>query len=417
MVVHGPWRLATLLASPHRLGFFAAAVVLVLASLWWLAVQVDRSTGALGMASAVPATLTHAGVMVFGFMPLYFSGFLFTAGPKWLNVAPYEAPQLRAPVGLQAAGWALWLAGAHTHAGLALAGLAMALAGLAWMFGMFWRLIRASRAADRVHATVVGWAGVVGLLSLAAVGVSLALGRVDLALVWVRTGLWGFIVVTYVAVAHRMIPFFTSSALPMVDIWRPMWVLWLMLGAALFELLALWVDWAAPSPRAWPAWTVLVIAVEMVLGGVLLWLAVVWGLVQSMKIRLLAMLHLGFVWLGIALLYSAASQAIWLLTGQALLGLGALHALSMGFLGSLMLAMVTRVSCGHGGRSLVADDLVWAMFWALQVAVLLRLAAAVQGAPAWLTPMAALAWAVVVTAWALRYANWYGRPRTDGKPG
>ena len=415
--VHGPWRPATLLASPHRLGFFLAAMVLILASLWWLAVQVDRSTGALGLASAVPATLTHAVVMVFGFMPLYFSGFLFTAGPKWLNVPPYQAAQLRAPLGLLAAGWALWLLGAHVHAGLALGGLALALAGLTWMFGMFWRLIRASRAADRVHAKAVGWAGVVGLVSLAAVGVSLAMGRVDLALVWVRTGLWGFIVVTYVAVAHRMIPFFTSSALPMIEVWRPLWVLWLMLGIAGFDVLALWVDWAAPTQRAWPGWTLLVIAVETLTGAVLLWLAVVWGLVQSLKIRLLAMLHVGFFWLGMALLYSAASQAIWLLTGQALLGLGALHALSMGFLGSLMLAMVTRVSCGHGGRALEADDLVWRMFWALQITVLLRLAAAVQGAPAWLTPLAALAWVVVVSAWALRYVNWYGRPRLDGKPG
>ena len=45
------------------------------------------------------------------------------------------------------------------------------------------------------------------------------------------------------------------------------------------------------------------------------------------------------------------------------------------------------------------------------------LIAAVQGAPVALTPLAALAWAAVVTAWALRYGNWYGRPRADGKPG
>jgi uncharacterized protein involved in response to NO len=162
---------------------------------------------------------------------------------------------------------------------------------------------------------------------------------------------------------------------------------------------------------------VFVIVVESVAGAVLLWLAVVWGLAQSLKIRLLAMLHVGFVWFGVALLYSAASQAIWLLTGQAVLGLGALHALSMGFLGSLMLAMVTRVSCGHSGRALVADDLVWGLFWALQVAVGLRLIAAVQGAPGWLTTLAAASWAAVVVVWALRYARWYGRPRIDGKPG
>ncbi|MFD1709385.1 NnrS family protein [Ottowia sp. GY511] len=415
--VHGPWRPSTLLASPHRLGFFLAALVLVVASLWWLAVQVDRATGALGIVSAVPSTLTHATVMVFGFMPLYFSGFLFTAGPKWLNVQPYETIQLRVPLLLQAVGWVLWLCGAHAHAVLALAGLAMAVAGLAWMVGMFWRLIRASRAPDQVHGRTVGVAGVVGALSLAAVAICVWLGRVDLALVWVRTGLWGFIVVTYVAVAHRMIPFFTSSVLPMIEVWRPLWVLRLMLGVAAFEVTAVWVDTLAPAPHAWPLWTGVVIVFELVTGAVLLWLAVVWGLVQSLKIRLLAMLHVGFVWFGLALVYSALSQLVWLLTGEALLGLGAVHALSMGFLGSLMLAMVTRVSCGHGGRALTADDLVWVLFWALQVTVLLRLAAAVQGAPTWLTPLAALAWAGVVTAWALRYANWYGRPRTDGRPG
>ena len=157
--------------------------------------------------------------------------------------------------------------------------------------------------------------------------------------------------------------------------------------------------------------------VETVAGGVLLWLAVVWGLVQSLKIRLLAMLHVGFVWFGLALLYSALSQGGWLVTGRPVLGLGALHALSMGFLGSIMIAMVTRVSCGHSGRALVADNLVWGLFGALQAVVGIRLVAAVEGMPAWLTLLAALGWATVVTIWGLRYSNWYGRPRIDGKPG
>ena len=30
---------------------------------------------------------------------------------------------------------------------------------------------------------------------------------------------------------------------------------------------------------------------------------------------------------------------------------------------------------------------------------------------------AALAWAVACTGWALRYGNWLGRPRVDGRPG
>lgn len=415
--VTGPWQLRMLLAAPHRLGFFLAMGVLVAASVWWLLVQSDRVSGGLGLGYALSPTLGHAAVMVFGFMPLFFSGFLFTAGPNWLRVQPLPAARLLGPLLLQAGGWLVWLAGVHLNAWLALAGLVLACAGLGWMVALFWQLIGASGAQDRVHAKAVGIGGLVGVACLAGTALAVLAGHDMLALLWVRTALWGFIVVTYVSVAHRMIPFFTSNVLPMIEIWRPFWVLWLMLGVAAFEVLALWVDYAAPSDSAWPAWTVLVIVVELAAGGVLLWLALVWGLVQSLKIRLLAMLHVGFAWLGVALVVSAASQALWLATGKPVLGLGALHALSMGFLGSIMIAMVTRVSCGHSGRALVADNVVWALFWALQVAVGVRLVAAVQGMPLAWTALAALLWTVVVTAWALRYAHWYGRPRIDGKAG
>lgn len=392
-------------------------LILVAASLWWLSVQIDRVSGALGLASTVPPTLTHAAVMVLGFMPLFFSGFLFTAGPNWLRVAPPTAGYLLWPLGLQTVGWLLWLTGAHTKVELALLGLLLALAGLAWMFQIYWRLVRQSTVEDRIHAKAVGWGGVVGVACLAGVTLAQVLGQVDWALVLVRTALWGFIVVVFVAVAHRMIPFFTSGVLPLIEIWRPFWVLWLMLGVAAWEVLAVWVDFVAPSNRAWPAWTLLCTVVETIAGGVLLWLAVVWGLVQSLKIRLLAMLHVGFVWFGVALLYSALSQGLWLATDRPVLGLGALHALSMGFLGSIMIAMVTRVSCGHSGRALVADNLVWGLFGALQAVVGIRLLAAVDGMPAWLTLLAAFGWAAVVIIWGLRYGNWYGRPRIDGKPG
>jgi uncharacterized protein involved in response to NO len=219
-----------------------------------------------------------------------------------------------------------------------------------------------------------------------------------------------------------MIPFFTSSAVPMHDAWRPFWVLWLLLGAVALEVLAVWMpmaldlftDTSSHAPRAWMLGLGLM---ELAAGSVILWLAFVWGLVQSLSIRLLAMLHLGFLWLGLSFVLAGASQLLGLRLGTPVLGLGALHALTMGCLGSLMLAMVTRVSCGHSGRTLVADNTVWALFWLLQLAVVLRIAAAMQQAPAWLVMAAALLWATVMAVWGLRLLGWYGRPRTDGRPG
>jgi len=409
------WHWAWLLQAPHRLAFSLAMLVLIGAALWWVLVQWDRFTGQLGLHYAVSPTLTHGAVMSLGFLPLFFAGFLFTAGPKWLAVEAPSAQQLLPSLLAQAAGWWLWLAGAHLHAGLAMAGLALAGLGLLLMVLRFWRLLLSSTVPDRLHATVVAVAGVIGLLSLLGLLVAVLADRLDLGGALVRSGLWGFVVVTYVAVAHRMIPFFTSSAVPMIEVWRPFWVLWALLTMVFFEFLAVWAEWAG-----WPAgreWMLARGLFELAAGSVILWLAFAWGLVQSLKIRLLAMLHLGFVWLGLSFVLAGLSQLLGLRTGMPLLGLGALHAMTMGFLGSLLLAMVTRVSCGHSGRTLVADSLIWGLFWCLQLAVVLRIVAVLLPEPTAVTALAALLWAGVCAAWGVRLLGWYGRPRVDGRPG
>ena len=412
------WRWRHLVLAPHRLGFFLAMGVLVSAGLWWALVLVDRSLWPLGFSWAVSPTLLHGSVMVFGFIPLFFAGFLFTAGPRWLGVQPLAADALVRPLVMQTAGWLIWLAGGHLHLWLSVAGLLLALAGLGQMVLKFDRLVKASKSEDRLHATAILWAARVGCLSLAGSALALALNAHDLAIAFVLTGLWGFVVVTYVTVAHRMIPFFTSSAVPMVSTWRPFWVLWALLGAAIFQVVAVWVEWRSlPGGLLGQVWTVMRGLVELTAGGVVIWLAVAWGLVQSLKIRLLAMLHIGFVWLGLALLLSGATQWIGLVAGQPVLSLGALHALTMGCLGSLMLAMVTRVSCGHSGRALVADNFVWGLFWLLQLATVLRIAGAVQVVPGGVIAAAALLWAGVMLLWGWRHMGWYGRLRIDGKPG
>ncbi len=412
------WRFATLGWAPHRLGFFLAMVVLAASGLWWAFVQWGRVLPALAPPAALPPFIAHAAVMTFGFIPLFFAGFLFTAGPKWLGVEPWPVPVLRAPLLLQAAGWIAWLAGALWLPALAWAGCAAAALGLAWMTALFWRLVRRSRAEDQMHARLVGAACVLGCVCLAAVGASVAAGQWAGARAWVLTGLWGFVVVVYVAVAHRMIPFFTTSALPGMQAWRPSWVLGLMVGAALFEAAAAWVEGLALPPGTAVAWAFARGVLELAAGGVLLWLACAWGLVQSLKNRLLAMLHLGFSWLGIAFVLGGAAQCWGGWLGTPVLGLGMLHALSMGCLASLMLAMVSRVSCGHGGRPLVADRTLWLLFCTLQAAVVVRLgAAAVPAGAAWLLPLAALLWAATMAVWGGRLGNWYGRPRADGRPG
>ena len=411
---HGGWRLARLWWAPHRLAFAMAALLLVLSALWWLGVQLARAGALAGWPQAFDPGLLHGTLMTYGFMPLFFAGFLFTAGPKWLDMPAPTARKITPAVLLQGLGWLLWLGAAVGGVPLALAGAGTAGLGLAWSATLFGRLLWRSPAADRQHATLVWLAACLGVATLLGQALSVWLGRHDIARACLLTGLWGFVASTFVVVAHRMIPFFTASALPMVSVWRPHWVLRLMLFALGMKVLAVWTEWVG-----WPtsAWALAQGFWMLVSGVLLLWLAVVWGLMQSLRLKLLAMLHLGFVWLGLGQLIDGFSHLWVALAGGQPLYLGALHATTMGFLGSLMLAMVTRVSCGHSGRPLVADGLIWSLFCLLQLATVLRLAAALGGGSVILTVAAASAWALCVLPWSWHLFNWWGRPRRDGRPG
>ncbi|NCN97989.1 MAG: NnrS family protein [Rhodoferax sp.] len=148
------------------------------------------------------------------------------------------------------------------------------------------------------------------------------------------------------------------------------------------------------------------------------WLALRWGLVQSLKIRILAMFHGGFVWLGLSFAFNAVSHGLMAYRGDTVsLGLAPLHAMTMGYLGATMFAMVTRVSSGHGGRKQPADNVAWTLYWVLQLAVVLRVVAAtVLDWSVFLLLCAAGAWCVVAVSWFVRYGSWFGTPRADGRP-
>lgn len=370
---------------------------------------------------SVPPPAAHGLVMALSFMPLFMLGFLFTAGPRWLSQPDVPTRRLLTPVLAIATGWCAVLAGVHLRAGLAAAGMTLVAFGWALALHSFARLVRTSRVPDRVHARLVVLAAAIGAAAMLAAAIGFAFADVDPDARVVRAAtyaaLWGFVAPVFTIVAHRMIPFFTASVLPALTAWRPLWLLAVMLTT-------LWVSAAGEVAQAllWPlprALHGLLAAVQAPAAALLLWLALRWGLVQSLRIRLLAMLHGGFAWLGVAVALAAASHARVFLFGEAAsLGLAPLHALAMGYLGATLIAMTSRVVAGHSGRPLAADDLVWALYWLLQAAALLRLCAAL-----WpqigngVLLLAALAWAGAASTWAWRYGGWLGRPRIDGRPG
>ncbi|MBE0620178.1 MAG: NnrS family protein [Burkholderiales bacterium] len=392
-------------AAPHRLFFFLAILLLLTASIWWAAVLVLRLFG-LSMPGAIAPTLVHATAMLYTFLPMYMFGFLFTAGPAWLAVKGPDAPALLATALLAFAGAAASIV--LSIFSMPAAGIAALVLGACWarFLLIFGRLVRQSTAADRKHAMLVlafMLPGVAGLAGYALLCISDNLRW----FAWVTVaGLWWFVIPVFLVVVHRMLPFFTASSIPSISAWRPYWVLWCFLAAS--------VGHGALELAGWSRYAWMLDAPAAVF---LLWLGLRWGLLQSLRIRLLAMLHVGFVWLGIAYALYAA-DGILALMGARGFGLTPLHAAAMGFAATLMFAMVTRVTRGHSGRSLTADDATWLLFWLLQAATMLRLLSELwPQRNAWLVTAAILAWLATFASWAWKYVPVYLRPRADGKPG
>ena len=394
-------------SAPHRMFFFGGVVQSLLSILWWLADLGGRYGGFYPALSwPLPPIDIHAFLMIYGFFSFFMFGFLMTTFPRWMN-GEEVAPRHYIPAfWLMATGLLIFYAGLFAGKIWLNAGLAIYLTGWGTALFALLRVYLRARHPDKLHAAITSTnLALGGMLATAFFSDNEWLIRLA------KTGgVWLFLLPVFFAVSFRMIPFFSSTVIPQYQIVRPPKALYLMLagcaahtGLELFDLSA-WL-WLADVPMAVTA----------------LYLGWQWQLRKSLSAPLLAMLHIGFAWLGVALLLFALQSLTLLLDGQLLFAKAPLHALTIGYFGSMMLAMVTRVTLGHSGKPLAADRLTWNLFLMFQSIVVLRIAAEIPGLPfaprGWLYLSTAALWLICFGIWSARYAMVYWRPRTDGKPG
>jgi uncharacterized protein involved in response to NO len=202
-----------------------------------------------------------------------------------------------------------------------------------------------------------------------------------------------------------MIPFFTQVVLRGYQTVRPMWVL----GAA-WALLVLHLGLELRHGYAW-LWMV-----DGPLALLFAGLLVAWWPREKMP-PLLRVLYLGFAWLPIAFALYTFQSAWYAIAGEFLLGRAPAHALFIGYFGSLLVAMVTRVTQGHSGRPLVLGAVAAFAFIAVQLVAVTRVAAElVPDALAW-QAAAGIGWLAAFLPWVLRSGWIYLTPRADGQPG
>lgn len=385
--------------------FFVGASNVLLAMLWWAAWLVSTRWPQFAMPQpSVYAGWMHAFVMQYQMLASFIFGFLLTVFPRWMGLREFERWRY-VPVGLGLFGGQLatLLGVMGWHAGVVV-GLFMTLGGwiaaLVTLAPLLWREKGTTwHARSCFAALVLGFAGLVAWTAF-------VLGASPIwAFASIKLGTFGLLLPVYMTVAHRMFPFFAGSVVPGYAPWRPMWVLGVFWGLVLLHL-------GMELAHAY-GWLWLADAPLLVLSIVL---CVRWW-PAGPKPGLLTVLFLGLAWLPITFILYSAQSLGYLLTGAYALGRAPAHALFVGFFGSVLIAMVTRVTQGHSGRALVMPRVAWFAFVAIQVVALLRIGAELARDSMQWQAIAAIGWLVALLPWVTRIGRIYLSPRKDGKPG
>lgn len=353
-------------AEPHPSAFLSFAFrPFFLAAGLWATLALAIWIGVFITGTALPSRFAplswHVHAMLFGFVPAAIAGFMLTAIPNWTGRAPISGATL---------GWlaALWLAGRITcliSAFLPLwLGAAIDLAFLLALFAIALREIVLARNWRNLMMPVP-----IGVLTIANLLMYCELAGFD-----VPAGLgWHLAlaaIITLISViAGRIVPNFTRNWLTQRGTYALPAAHSLIDGAALGTLHAGLLGWAL-FPTFRPIGVLLLLAAALNLLRLARWRG--WACLPE---PMLAILHLGYFWIALGAALLGASM----LTDTVPIA-AAIHAFTAGAIGTMILAVMTRVARGHTGRPLKADFQTTLIYALISAATLSRICAAFANA-------------------------------------
>jgi uncharacterized protein involved in response to NO len=332
--------------------FLGGAIWAVIALAIWLAALAGQIT----LPSAFDALAWHRHEMLFGFVGAVVAGFLLTAIPNWTGRLPIAGGPL-------ACLFSLWLAGrlavlfsaelGPVVAAIIDTGFYLVLAGVA---------AREVIEANNRNVPIVGLVLLLGLANgldhLAAAGLA-----VSSELPWQLAV--GLVTLMISLIGGRIVPSFTRNWLAKRGVTQglprqPNRFDLLAIGLTALALLA-WI--AAPS--GWLPGILLAVAAAAQAARLARWKG--WKAVRD---PLVLILHIGYAWVPIGLALLAASQLDPVLPRSA-----AVHALTAGAMGTMILAVMTRATLGHTGRDLRAGPGTSVIYLLATAGAALRVAA------------------------------------------
>lgn len=337
-----------------------------------------------------PGVLWHSHELIFGFATAIISGFLLTAVGNWTGQKMLSGHGLLALL-------LLWIAG-RIAPFLPLEPVVIALIDLA-----FYPLLTLAiaipilKSANLRNMVFIVFCGLLILMDLL-----VHFDRLGIAPGMAHLGIYGalnIIVLVMLIIGGRVIPFFTERATPDYSGKQIPFVEKLILPVAvitflndLWQPLAIW---------AYGLSGLLALLLLLRVGG--------WFDRKLLSNPLLWILHAGYLMIALGFLLRATLP----LTG--LSPFIYVHALTVGGIGLLTLGMMARVSLGHTGRPLKLPKIMVIAFYALLIAVIVRVFVMAFVQKAFLYDMAATFWVLAFGIYVFTFLPALVSPRADGK--
>jgi uncharacterized protein involved in response to NO len=359
-----------LLSAGFRPFFLAAATWSAVSLAAWLSLL----AGGIDLPSRFDPLSWHIHEMLFGFIMAAVGGFLLTAIPNWTNRAPVAGTPLVVLVALWLLGRVACLISASIPGWLApLADLAFAVA--LEVVAARELVAVGNRRNYPLLAPVVVLAIANLLMHLQALGVAIPIG-----LGW-RLGVSAMIALISV-IGGRIVPAFTRNWLTARGASRLPPPAGILDRITLGTLVAGMIAWTF-LPDWKPVGVLLLVAAVLNAARLGLWRGV-----ATLPEPLLLILHVGYLWLVVGVTLLGLSLFTDVVPSAA-----AVHALTAGAMGTMIIAVMTRATLGHTGRTLNADAATMAIFALVSAAAVLRIVGAWPvDAHASLIEVSGLAW-------------------------
>lgn len=199
---------------------------------------------------------------------------------------------------------------------------------------------------------------------------------------------WNYLIFVAFAVAQRMVPFFSHVMVEKRHNFLAVVFSALLIKTFFSILMWEWIE----------------IVIDLVLAIYLIVEYRRWQLPIFNSPAILWVLHVALYWIPVALLLGALSN---LLAQYQIIATNLLeiHVMAIGFLTTLLIGFGTRVTLGHSGQAPHADKYTTALFFLIQVVVILRAAYAFNASEFWLFNLSALSWILLYTLWASRFGS------------